>query len=148
MSNSPAILEKRIYTATATATSGREGRAKTDDGVLDVALSLPKAFGGAGGTGTNPEQLFAAGYAACFGSAIGAVARSQKVTPGPVLVTAKVTIGSIGQGFGLAVELDVSLPELPRDRAEALVAAAHQVCPYSNATRGNIVVDLKVTGTK
>jgi len=148
MSNSPAILEKRIYTATATATAGREGRAKTDDGVLDVGLSLPKSFGGSGGTGTNPEQLFAAGYAACFGSAIGAVSRAQKITPGPVLVTARVTIGSIGQGYGLAVELDVSLPELPRDQAEALVAAAHQVCPYSNATRGNIVVDLKVTGSK
>ncbi|MGH2898150.1 MAG: Ohr family peroxiredoxin, partial [Solirubrobacteraceae bacterium] len=91
-----------------------------------------------------PEQLFAAGYAACFGSAIAAVARMQKVTTGPVSVTTKVTLGSIGPGYGLAVELEASLPELPRDQAQALVNAAHQVCPYSNATRGNIVVDVKL----
>jgi Ohr subfamily peroxiredoxin len=144
MSNSPAILDKRLYTAVATATGGRDGRARSDDGVLDVALVPPKALGGGGATGTNPEQLFAAGYAACFGSAIGAVARAQKITTGPVSVTTKVTLGTIGQGYGLAVELEVSLPELPRDKAEALVAAAHQVCPYSNATRGNIAVDVKL----
>jgi Ohr subfamily peroxiredoxin len=144
MSNSPAILEKRLYTATATATGGRDGRAKSDDGVLDLALVPPKSLGGGSAIGTNPEQLFAAGYGACFGSAIGAVARAQKITTGPVAVTTKVTLGTIGQGYGLAVELEVSLPELPRDKAEALVAAAHQVCPYSNATRGNIVVDVKL----
>ena len=146
MSNSPAILEKRLYTATATATGGRDGRAKSSDGVLDLALVLPKALGGSGAGGTNPEQLFAAGYAACFGSAIGAVARAKKITTGPVSVTTKVTIGTIDQGYGLAVELEASLPELPRDQAEALVAAAHQVCPYSNATRGNIAVDVKLAG--
>jgi Ohr subfamily peroxiredoxin len=145
MSNSPAILEKRLYTATATATGGRDGRAKSDDGILDLALVPPKSLGGSGATpGTNPEQLFAAGYAACFGSAIGAVARAKKITTGPVSVTTKVTLGTIGQGYGLAVELEASLPELPRDQAEALVAAAHQVCPYSNATRGNIAVDVKL----
>ena len=143
MPNTPAILDKRLYTATATATGGRDGRAKSDDGVLDLALVPPKSLGG-GGTGTNPEQLFAAGYAACFGSAIAAVARIQKITTGPISVTTRVTLGSIGQGYGLAVELEVSLPELPRDQAEALVAAAHQVCPYSNATRGNIAVDVKL----
>jgi lipoyl-dependent peroxiredoxin len=143
MPNTPAILDKRLYTAVATATGGRDGRAKSDDGVLDLALVPPKALGG-GAAGTNPEQLFAAGYAACFGSAIAAVARIQKITTGPISVTTKVTLGSIGQGYGLAVELEASLPQLPRAQAEALVNAAHQVCPYSNATRGNIVVDVKL----
>jgi osmotically inducible protein OsmC len=143
MSNTPAILEKRLYTAGATATAGRDGKATSDDGTLDLTLAPPKALGGSG-AGTNPEQLFAAGYAACFGSAIGAVARTRKVTTGPVSVTTKVTLGTIGQGYGLAVELTASLPELPRDQAQALVDAAHQVCPYSNATRGNIVVDVKL----
>ncbi|WNG18875.1 organic hydroperoxide resistance protein [Cystobacter fuscus] len=143
MSQTPVALEKRLYTAVATATSGREGRAKTDDGLLDVALAPPRALGG-NGNGTNPEQLFAAGYAACFGSALGHVARAKKITTGPVSITANVTIGSVGQGFGLAVELTASIPELPRDQAEALLHAAHQVCPYSNATRGNIAVDLRL----
>jgi lipoyl-dependent peroxiredoxin len=143
MSNTPAVLEKRLYTATATASAGRDGRAKSDDGILDVALVPPKALGGSG-AGTNPEQLFAAGYAGCFGGAIGAVARAQKITTGPVRVTAKVTLGSIGAGYGLAVELEASLPDLPREQAQALVQAAHQVCPYSNATRGNIEVNVKL----
>ena len=143
MSNTPAILEKRLYTATATATGGRDGRARSDDGNLDLAIVPPKQLGGSG-AGTNTEELYAAGYAACFGSAIGAVARAKKITTGAVSVTTKVTLGSIGQGYGLAVELEASLPDLPRDQAEALVAAAHQVCPYSNATRGNIVVDVKL----
>jgi Ohr subfamily peroxiredoxin len=143
MSNTPAILDKRLYTAVATATGGRDGRAKSDDGTLDLGLAPPKSLGGTG-AGTNPEQLFAAGYAACFGSAIAAVARMQKVTTGPISVTTKVTLGSIGPGYGLAVELEASLPQLPRDQAQALVEAAHQVCPYSNATRGNIVVDVKL----
>ncbi len=140
----PAILEKRLYTAKATAVGGREGHAKTDDGVLEVTLVPPKALGGKGETGTNPEQLFATGYAACFGSALAHVARLQKVNPGQVSVTAEVSIGPVGKGFGLAVALHVSLPDLPRDQAEALVAAAHEVCPYSNATRGNIEVTLAV----
>jgi osmotically inducible protein OsmC len=143
MSNTPVTLDKRLYTAAATATGGRDGRAKSDDGTLDLALAPPKSLGGSG-AGTNPEQLFAAGYAACFGSAIAAVARIQKITTGPISVAAKVTLGSVGQGYGLAVELEPSLPQLPREQAEALVAAAHQVCPYSNATRGNIVVDVKL----
>ena len=143
MSNTPAILEKRLYTATATATGGRDGRAKSDDATLDLVLAPPKALGGSG-AGTNPEQLFAAGYAACFGSAIGAVARAKKITTGTVSVTTKVTLGSIGAGYGLAVELEASLPDLPREQAEALVQAAHQVCPYSNATRGNIEVSVKL----
>jgi len=143
MSNSPAILEKRLYTASATAIGGRDGHTKSDDGILDLNIVPPKELGG-NKVGTNPEQLFAAGYAACFGSAIGAVARAQKVTPGKISVTTKVTLGSIGQGYGLAVELVASLPDLPREQAQALVTAAHQVCPYSNATRGNIVVDVKL----
>lgn len=143
MSNTPVVLEKRLYTATATASGGRDGRAKSDDGILDVALVPPKALGGSG-AGTNPEQLFAAGYAGCFGGAIGAVARAQKITTGPVSVTAKVTLGSVGAGYGIAADLEVSMPELPREQAEALVQAAHQVCPYSNATRGNIEVTVKL----
>jgi Ohr subfamily peroxiredoxin len=142
MSNSPSPLAKTLYTATATATGGRDGRTSTDDGTLDLALAVPRALGGAGKDGTNPEQLFAAGYAACFGSAIAHVARLQKVTSGPIAVTAKVSIGPAGSGFGLQVELAVLLPELPREQAQTLIKAAHEVCPYSNATRGNIVVDV------
>ncbi|MCU0684742.1 MAG: organic hydroperoxide resistance protein [Polyangiaceae bacterium] len=146
MSNAPVVLEKRLYTATATASSGRDGRVKSDDGVLDVAVVPPRALGGSGAVGTNPEQLFAAGYAACFGGALGHVARAQKITTGPVAITAQVTIGAVGQGFGLAVAIEAAIPELPREQAEALVRAAHQVCPYSNATRGNIVVDVSLKG--
>jgi lipoyl-dependent peroxiredoxin len=139
-----AKLEKRLYTGVAMATAGREGRIKSDDGILDLAVALPKVAGGKDGAGTNPEQLFAAGYAACFGGACGHVARAQKIEPGPIQITAHVTIGTVGQGFGLEVKLVASIPELPRDQAQALVEAAHQVCPYSNATRGNIVVELAV----
>jgi len=137
------ILEKRLYTATASATNGREGRIKSDDGTLDLPVALPPGLGG-NGNGTNPEQLFAAGYSACFGSAFNHVARAQKIKTGPVTITARVTIGTVGEAFGLAVELTADVPELPREQAEALLHAAHQVCPYSNATRGNIVVDLKL----
>jgi len=137
------VLEKRMYTAVASATNGREGRIKSDDGTLDLPVALPKAMGG-NGAGTNPEQLFAAGYSACFGSAFNHVARSQKIKTGPVTITAHVTIGTVGEAFGLAVELVAEVPELPREQAEALLHAAHQVCPYSNATRGNIVVDLRL----
>lgn len=143
MSNTPAILEKRLYTAGATATSGRDGRVQSDDGTLDVVLAAPKVLGGTG-AGTNPEQLFAAGYAACFGSAIGAVARRMKITPGPIHVRTKVALGTLGEAYGLAVEIEASLPELPREQAEKLVEVAHQVCPYSNATRGNIEVSVKL----
>jgi osmotically inducible protein OsmC len=144
MSQSPAVIEKRLYTATAIATAGRDGRVKSDDGNLDVAVVPPKAMGGSGAPGTNPEQLFAGGYAACFGSALAHVARLQKVTTGPVSITANVSIGPVGKGFGLAVELVASIPELSREQAEALLHAAHEVCPYSNATRGNIVVDVRL----
>ncbi|MDO9472969.1 MAG: organic hydroperoxide resistance protein [Caulobacter sp.] len=135
-----------LYTATATASGGRDGAARTDDGVLDVALSTPKGLGGPGKAGaTNPEQLFAAGYAACFDSALRFVARSQGVTVADSAVTAEVGIGpNATGGFGLAVALTVSLPGLERDAAQKLVETAHQVCPYSNATRGNIEVSLTV----
>jgi len=137
------VLEKRIYTAVASASAGRDGRVKSDDGAVDLAVSPPKAMGGSG-AGTNPEQLFAAGYSACFGSAFGHVARLQKIKTGPVTITAHVTLGTVGEAFGLAVELVAEVPELPREQAEALLKAAHEVCPYSNATRGNIVVDLRL----
>lgn len=143
MANPNVILTKTLYTATATAIGGRDGKARSDDGKLEVAIAPPRELGG-NGAGTNPEQLFAAGYAACFGSALSHVARLQKIQTGPVAVTAKVAIGPAGAGFGLAVELVVDVPELDRASAEALIATAHQVCPYSNATRGNIAVDLRL----
>jgi Ohr subfamily peroxiredoxin len=144
MTSSPRILEKHLYTASATSTGGRNGHVRSDDGVIDLDVHMPKALGGTGQAGANPEQLFAAGYSACFGSAIAHVARVQKLTTGPVTVTANVTIGPVSGVFGLAVELVAALPELPREQAEALVRAAHEVCPYSNATRGNIVVGVRV----
>jgi osmotically inducible protein OsmC len=133
-----------LYTATATATSGRDGKVRSDDGVLDFQLSIPKGLGGPGGAGSNPEQLFAAGYAACFGGALGLVAGQKKVKMGPAHVTAKVSIGKDDTGFGLAVALEGHFPELAREQAQALMEAAHQVCPYSKATRGNIEVTLSV----
>ena len=136
--------EKILYTATATATSGRDGRIKSSDGQLDMAVSPPKSLGGSGAPGTNPEQLFAAGYAACFGGAVGHVARVKKIKTGPVLMTANVGIGPVGQAFGLTVELVADIPEMPRAEAQALIEAAHQVCPYSNATRGNIEVSVRL----
>ncbi len=134
-----------LYTATAHATGdGRNGHATSDDGILDVDLRAPKELGGAGGA-TNPEQLFAAGYAACFHSAIKVVAGRDGLDVTGTEVSASVGIGTIeGGGFGLAVELDVHAPALDRAAAEALVATAHEVCPYSNATRGNIDVTLTV----
>lgn len=131
------------YTAHATATGGREGRAVTSDSHLDVKLSTPKELGGPGGDGTNPEQLFAAGYSACFLSAMKFVAMHMKTAlPTDAAVTAEVGIGPNGKGgFGLAVELRVALPGMEIESAQALVAKAHEVCPYSNATRGNIEVN-------
>ena len=145
MSDTPTAqpLARVLYTAVATATAGRDGAVKTSDGKLDVKVSPPKELGGAG-DGTNPEQLFAAGYSACFGSACQHVARAQKLTTGPIAITANVKFGPVATGFGLQVELVADIPELPRDQAEALIHRAHQVCPYSNATRGNIVVDLRL----
>ena len=137
-------LIKDLYTAEATAIGGREGHAKSSDGVLEVDLRIPEAMGGPGG-GTNPEQLFAAGYSACFQSALGVVGRRQKVDTSNSTVTTKVTIGTIGNGgFGLAAAIEVSLPGVDEAVAHQLVEAAHQVCPYSNATRGNIKVDVSV----
>jgi lipoyl-dependent peroxiredoxin len=134
-----------LYTAESTAWGGREGRAASSDGVLDVELRIPKEMGGPGGPFTNPEQLFATGYAACFHSALKLVAAGQKVDVGESAVTARVGIGADDQGgFGLRVELEAELPGVERAQAEALVARAHQVCPYSNATRGNIEVTLSV----
>jgi len=138
-------LQKVLYTAHATATGGRTGSAKSDDGKLSVELSTPRELGGAGGNGTNPEQMFAAGYSACFIGAMGAVAAAQKFKlPADVSITADVGIGPIEGGFGIQVAMAISLPGMERAAAEALVAAAHQVCPYSNATRGNIDVVLTV----
>lgn len=135
-----------LYTANATATGGRDGQAVSDDQKLSVKLSTPRELGGAGGEGTNPEQLFAAGYSACFIGAMKFVAAAQKLSlPAETSVNGKVGIGPNGQGgFGLSVELNVSLPGLEREAAVALVNKAHEVCPYSNATRGNIEVRLNV----
>lgn len=134
-----ASLEKVLYTANAHTTGGRDGTSRTDDGRLDIKLSSP----GTAGTGTNPEQLFAAGYSACFLSAIKFVAGQKKIAvPADASIDASVDIGPIPTGFGLRVELAISLPGLDGGEAEALVNAAHQVCPYSNATRGNIDVIL------
>ena len=135
-----------LYTAHSTATGGRDGRAVSSDKHLEVKLSTPKELGGAGGDGTNPEQLFAAGYAACFLSAMKFVAAATKVTlPADTAVNAEVGIGPNDKGgFGLAAELKVSLPGLENAAAQALVAKAHEVCPYSNATRGNIEVKVSV----
>ncbi len=136
---------KALYTATATATGGRDGRAVSSDGILDVKLSTPRELGGQGGEATNPEQLFAAGYSACFIGALKFVAGQQKKQlPADSSITGKVGIGQIPGGFGLEVELNISLPGFDRDEAQALVDAAHQVCPYSNATRGNIQVTLNI----
>ncbi|MCX7659550.1 MAG: organic hydroperoxide resistance protein [Caldimonas manganoxidans] len=138
-------LEKVLYQARATSTGGRDGRSISSDGALDVRLSTPKELGGAGGPGTNPEQLFAAGYSACFIGAMKFVAAQRKIAlPADTSITATVGIGPIAQGFGIEVDLEVSIPGMDRAQAEALVQAAHQVCPYSNATRNNIDVRLKV----
>ena len=139
----PTIPDKILYRAHATATGGREGRARSSDGALDVALSTPREMGGAGGTGTNPEQLFAAGYSACFLGAMKAVAGRQKTAlPADASVDGAVGFGPIPNGYGIQVELRISLPGMDRAKAEELVHAAHQVCPYSNATRGNVDVTL------
>ena len=139
------MIEK-TYTAHATATGGRSGHVRSSDGVLDLDTRIPKEMGGPGGAYTNPEQLFAAGYAACFDGALNLVIRNAKIKTGETRVTADVSIGSNGQGgFGLAVELEVNVPGVDQAQAEELVAQAHQICPYSNATRNNIDVMLTVT---
>jgi osmotically inducible protein OsmC len=143
-------LDKTLYTAQATSTGGRAGgHSKSSDGRLEVNLDTPKAMGGNDGPGTNPEQLFAAGYSACFLGAVKAVARKQNVQlPADASITADVGFGPLagseGKRFGISAALAVSLPGMDRAQAQALVEAAHQVCPYSNATRGNMDVTLTV----
>ncbi|MEQ6290936.1 organic hydroperoxide resistance protein [Vogesella sp. GCM10023246] len=133
-----------LYTAHATATGGRDGRAVSDDRQLDVPLAMPPALGG-NGAGSNPEQLFAAGYAACFLSALKLVAGQQRVAlPASAAVAAAVSIGRDDSGFGLAVTLNISLPGVAAAAAQTVIDAAHQVCPYSRATRGNIAVSLQL----
>ena len=132
-------LDKVVYTARAHTTGGRDGASRTDDGRLDVTLSSP----GTSGSGTNPEQLFAAGYSACFIGALKAVAARQKLAlPQDVAIDAEVDLGTLPNAYGIAARLTVHLPGMDRATAQALVEAAHQVCPYSNATRGNIDVTL------
>jgi Ohr subfamily peroxiredoxin len=134
-----------LYTAHATATSGRNGHAATDDKVIDVQLSVPKPMGGEGKAGaTNPEQLFATGYAACFGGAVEFVANKHKIAHGPVTVASAVTFNADDSGFFISVVLEVKVEGVDRATAEKLVAEAHTVCPYSKATKGNVAVELKV----
>ncbi|MBU0587229.1 MAG: organic hydroperoxide resistance protein [Gammaproteobacteria bacterium] len=138
----PTKIEKVLYQAHATSTGGRDGRAVSSDGLLDVKLSPPKELGGPGGA-TNPEQLFAAGYSACFMGAMKHVAGMKKLTvPADASIAATVGIGQIPAGFGIEVQMVISLPGMDRAVAQQLVDTAHQVCPYSNATRGNIEVTL------
>ena len=135
-----------VYTAHASATGGRDGRAVSSDNVIDLKLSVPKEMGGGGGAATNPEQLFAAGYSACFDSALNLVINKSKIKTGETTVTADVSIGQIENGgFGLAVELEVNIPGVSIEEAQELTEKAHQICPYSNATRNNIDVKLTVT---
>jgi Ohr subfamily peroxiredoxin len=141
-------IEKALYTAHATSTGGRVGTTESSDGVVKMSLTTPKELGGAGGNGTNPEQLFAAGYSACFIGAMKAVAARQKISlPADVSITADVSIGPMAGkegAFGIAVAMAIQVPGMDKAAAERLVAVAHEVCPYSNATRGNIDVALTV----
>ncbi len=141
-------IDKTLYTGHATSTGGRTGSTESSDGAIKAQLSTPKELGGSGGMGTNPEQLFAAGYAACFIGAMKAVAGKQKLdVPEDISITAAVAIGPMtgkDGAFGIAVQMDIKVPGMDKDKAEKLVADAHEVCPYSNATRGNIKVDLNV----
>lgn len=139
-------LDRIAYTARASATGGRAGRARTDDGLLEVDLAPPTEMGGPGGA-TNPEQLFAAGYAACFQGALGAVGRKRRIDTSGSLVTAEVSIGPVGEAFGLAVVLTVEIPGVDEATCVELADAAHAVCPYSNATRGNIDVKVRAVAT-
>jgi osmotically inducible protein OsmC len=138
-----------LYTAEATVTGGREGHARTSDGRLDVDLDVPSEMGGKGGPGTNPEQLFAAGYAACFQSALIRIAFGRRLDLTGSRITARVGIGPVNEGgFGLAAALDLDAPQIGHDEAFDLMRLAHEACPYSRATRGNIDVTLTVGGTR
>lgn len=137
---------KTLYTTKVTAQGGRNGHVKSENGVLDVEVRMPKALGGGNDDFTNPEMLFAAGYSACFDSALNRVISLSKAKTGETTVTAKISIGQIENGgFGLAAELDVNIPGVSIEEAQALTDQAHQICPYSNATRGNIEVKIAVT---
>ncbi|MDQ8144298.1 organic hydroperoxide resistance protein [Chryseobacterium sp. CFS15] len=137
---------KTLYTTKVTAKGGRNGQVKSENGIIDLEVRMPKALGGANDDFTNPEMLFAAGYAACFDSALNLVINKSKVKTGETTVTADVSIGQIENGgFGLAVELEVNIPEVSLEEAHELTKKAHQICPYSNATRNNIEVKLTVT---
>lgn len=137
---------KTMYTIGATATGGRNGHVKSENGILDLEVRHPKALGGANDDYANPEMLFAAGYAACFDSALNLVIQKSNAKTGPTSVKANVSIGQTDNGgFGLAVTLDINIPEVDMEEAKSLAEKAHQVCPYSNATRGNIEVELNVT---
>jgi Ohr subfamily peroxiredoxin len=139
-------MMKAMYTTEATATGGRSGHVKSDNKILDLQVRPPKALGGPNDDYTNPEMLFAAGYSACFDSALNAVIQKGEIKTGETSVKAKISIGKIENGgFGLAAELVVNIPEVSLEQAQDLVEQAHQVCPYSNATRGNIEVKLAVT---
>lgn len=137
---------KTLYTTNVTAKGGRNGQVKSDNGVLDLEVRMPKGLGGANDDFTNPEMLFAAGYAACFDSALNLIISKSKVETGETSVAAKVSLGqSEDGGFGLAAELDVNIPGVSLEEAQELTEKAHQICPYSNATRNNIEVKLSVT---
>ncbi|OMP78971.1 MULTISPECIES: organic hydroperoxide resistance protein [unclassified Chitinophaga] len=137
-------MEQALYSTSVTVTGGRNGHVKSTDGILELDVRIPKEMGGPGGA-TNPEQLFAAGYAACFDSALNLMIRNAKVETGTSSVTAKVSIGKQGVGFALFVEMSVNIPGVEIEKAKELVERAHEVCPYSNATRGNIDVAFHVT---
>ncbi|PUV21741.1 MULTISPECIES: organic hydroperoxide resistance protein [Sphingobacterium] len=140
---------KTLYTIGATAKGGRNGQVKSENGVLDLEVRMPKGLGGANDNYANPEMLFAAGYAACFDSALNLVIRQEKIQTGETTVTAVVSIGQLENGgFGLAAELHANIPAVSLDIAQQLIEKAHQVCPYSNATRGNIEVKLTVSNNE
>jgi osmotically inducible protein OsmC len=137
---------KTLYTTSVTAKGGRNGQVKSDNGILDLEVRMPKGLGGANDDYTNPEMLFAAGYAACFDSALNLIISKSKIETGETSVAAKVSIGQNEDGgFGLAAELDVNIPGVSLEEAQSLTEKAHQICPYSNATRNNIEVKLSVT---
>lgn len=140
---------EKLYTAKATATGGRDGRVTSDNGALDLEVRVPKEMGGSSGNYPNPEMLFAGGYAACFGSALDGIIRKEKIKTGTTTVMAEVSIGKMNDtAYSLAVKLDVNIPGTDQATAEELVKKAHQICPYSNATRNNIEVELNVTANE
>ncbi|WP_367769731.1 organic hydroperoxide resistance protein [Flavobacterium sp. WC2421] len=137
---------KAIYTINATATGGRNGQVKSENGIIDLEVRYPKSLGGANDEYANPEMLFAAGYSACFDSALNLIIKKEKIQTGETSVTAQVSIGQIENGgFGLEAELHANIPGVSMDEAQSLIEKAHQVCPYSNATRGNMLVKLTVS---